>query len=94
MFKLLRESKINKERIKDLEEISSIKQKRINELNKRLYSDKKELIEDFILILEQIQETNNENLQWKKRQTIIRNEIALALENYEQKMVELKEEKF
>ena len=91
MFKLLRESKINKERIKDLEEISSIKQKRINELNKRLYSDKKELIEDFILILEQIQETNNENLQWKKRQTIIRNEIALALENYEQKMVELKE---
>ena len=52
---------------------------------------KKELVDDFVLILEQIKETNNEKLQWKKRQTIIRNEVTLALENYEQKLVELKE---
>ena len=91
MFKSFKKLKIKEERIKDLEEISEIKQIRINELKEQLYSEKKELINDFILILEQIQETNNETLQWKKRQTIIRNEITLALENYEQKIVELKE---
>ena len=85
MFKFLKELKIKDERIKDLEEVSGIKQHRIHELIDQLYSEKKELIEDFILILEQIQETNNEKLQWKKRQTIIRNEITLALGNYEQK---------
>ncbi len=91
MFNLSKKLKIKEERIKNLEEVSEIKQNRIHELIDQLYSDKKELIDDFILILEQIQETNNENLQWKKRQTIIRNEITLALGNYEQKLVELKE---
>ena len=52
MFKFLKELKIKDERIKDLEEVSEIKQHRIHELIDQLYSEKKELIEDFILILE------------------------------------------
>lgn len=91
MFSFFRKLKIKEERIKDLQEVSEIKQNRIKELTKQLHSEKKELIEDFILILEQIQETNNENLQWKKRQSTIRNEISLALENYTKKIVELEE---
>ena len=91
MFNLFNNSKIDKARIKQLEELNLVKQQRINSLLEQLDSKQKELIDDFILILKQIQKTNNENLQWKKRQTIIRNEITLALENYEQKIVELKE---
>lgn len=59
---------------------------------KQLCSYKKDDYDDFILILEQIQETNNKNLQWKKKQTIINNEVSLAIENYNQKIAELKEE--
>ena len=91
MFNLFNNSKIDKARIKQLEELNLVKQQRINSLLEQLDSKQKELIDDFILILKQIQKTNNENLQWKKRQTIIRNEVTLALENYEQKIVELKE---
>lgn len=58
-------------------------------LNRQLYYNKKDDINDFISILEQIQETNNENLQWKKRQCIINNEISLALEKYRNKIIEL-----
>ena len=53
------------------------------------YSKQKELINDFIFILEHIQDTNNENLQWKRRQCRIDNEITLAIENYRQKILEL-----
>lgn len=59
---------------------------------KQLCSYKRDDYDDFILILEQIQETNNKNLQWKKKQTIINNEVSLAIENYNQKIAELKEE--
>lgn len=68
--------------IKDLSE-------ELNKLNNQLYYNKKDDINDFISILEQIQETNNENLQWKKRQCIINNELNLALENYKNKIIEL-----
>ena len=91
MFNLFNNSKIDKARIEQLEELNLVKQQRINSLLEQLDSKQKELIDDFILILEQIQKTNNKTLQWKKRQTVIRNEVTLALENYEQKLVELKE---
>lgn len=61
----------------------------VNRLNKQLYYNKKDDINDFISILEQIQKTNNENLHWKKRQCIINNEINLALENFRNKIIEL-----
>ena len=63
--------------------------KEVFRLNRQLYYNKKDDINDFISILEQIQKTNNENLQWKKRQCIINNEIDLAIENYRNKILEL-----
>ena len=70
---------------KQIEDLSE----KINKLNKQLYYNKKDDINDFIFILEQIQETNNENLQWKKRQSTINNEIDLVIENYKNKIIEL-----
>ena len=64
-------------------------QEEVNRLNHQLYYNEKNDINDFISVLEQIQKTNNENLQWKKRQCIINNEISLALENYKNKIIEL-----
>ncbi len=61
----------------------------VNKLNRELYYNRKNDINDFISILEQIQKTNNENLQWKKRQCIINNETSLAIENYKNKIIEL-----
>lgn len=67
----------------------------INKLNKQLYYKQKNAINDFILILEQIQETNNgkfEKNTWvnfQKKQLIINNEIDLAIENYRNKILEL-----
>lgn len=62
---------------------------KVKTLEQQLYYNQKELINDFILILEQIQETNNENLQWKKRQSTIDNEVTLAIQNYRNKIIEL-----
>lgn len=62
---------------------------KIKTLEHQLYSNQKELINDFISILEQIQETNNEKLQWKKRQSTINNEVDLAIQNYRDKILEL-----
>ncbi len=70
---------------KQIEDLSE----KVNRLNRQLYYNKKDDINDFISILEQIQETNNQNLQWKKRQCVINNEIDLALENYRNKILEL-----
>lgn len=76
-------------------EIRQVNEELLEEVNKLNYqlnlnqSNQKELINDFIGILEQIQQTNNENLQWKKRQCRINNEIILAIENYENKIMEL-----
>ena len=61
----------------------------VDKLNRQLYYNEKNDINDFISILEQIQKTNNENLQWKKRQCIINNEIDLAIETYRNKILEL-----
>ncbi len=74
-MKFLFKKKVNVDKVKTLEQ--------------QLYYNQKEDYNDFISILEQIQETNNENLQWKKRQSTINNEINLALENYRNKIVEL-----
>ncbi len=74
-MKFLFKKKVNVDKVKTLEQ--------------QLYYNQKEDYNDFISILEQIQETNNENLQWKRRQCIINNEIDLALENYRNKIIEL-----
>ena len=68
------------------------KSKQIQKLNNSIKNSnkkQKENIEDFILILEQIQELNNTNTQWKHRQLTINNSIDLAIENYRNKIVEL-----
>lgn len=70
---------------KQIEELSE----EINRLNRQLYYNKKDDYNDFISILEQIQQTNNENLQWKKRQSTMNNEISLSIENYRNKILEL-----
>ena len=62
---------------------------KVKTLEQQLYYNQKEAYNDFISILEQIQKTNNENLQWKKRQSTINNEIDLAIENYRDKILEL-----
>ena len=67
----------------------NIKVDKSKTLEQQLCLNQKELINDFISILEQIQKTNNENLQWKKRQKTINNEIDLAIENYRNKIIEL-----
>ena len=55
----------------------------------QLLENQKENIEDFISILKQIQELNNQKTQWKHRQTTVNNAIDLAVENYLTKKVEL-----
>ena len=61
----------------------------VNRLNKQLYYNKKDDINNFILILEQLQETINTPMQWKQKVCTINNEIILALENYKNKIIEL-----
>ena len=56
---------------------------------KQLCSYKKDDFQDFITILQDIQNTNNKSLHWKKRQSTINNKIDLAIENYETKIREL-----
>lgn len=51
--------------------------------------NQKENINDFILILKNIQETNNAVIQWKRRQKTINNIIDLSIEKLNQKIVEL-----
>lgn len=68
------------------------KSKKIEKLLKALtktIKEKRDLVEDFILILEDIQNTNNEKLQWKHKQLVINNKIDLAIENYKKKIVSI-----
>ena len=68
------------------------KSKKIKSLEEKvdnLVGMQKEVLDDFILILTQIQETNNEKMQWKHKQLVINNSIDLAIENYKKKIVEL-----
>lgn len=76
---------------KQIEDLSNKNYKLEKELQsiKQLCSYKKDDYSDFILTLQKIQETNNERLQWKKRQKTINNEIDLAIENYGNKIMEL-----
>lgn len=57
--------------------------------NNNLVKKQKENIEDFILILNQIQDVINSKEQWKCKTLSINNSIDLAKENYIQKIVEL-----
>lgn len=57
--------------------------------NNNLVKKQKENIEDFILILNQIQDVINSKKQWKRKTLSINNSIDLAKENYIQKIVEL-----
>lgn len=68
------------------------KSKKIEKLLKALtktIKEKRDLVEDFILILEDIQNTNNEKLQWKHKQLVINNKVDLAIENYKKKIVSI-----
>lgn len=68
------------------------KTKQIKKLTKAINNstkNQKENINDFILVLKSIQETNNEAMQWKKRQKTINNTIDLSIEKLNQKIVEL-----
>lgn len=58
-------------------------QKRIKELEDQvsnLKNDKLEMLEDFIFILEKIQEENNTKDQWKHKSSVINNQTGLAIE--------------
>lgn len=72
----------NKKKIQELSD-------EINRLNNQLYINENNNIDDFISILQQIQELNNEKSQWKHRQTVINNAVNLAIENYQNKKAEL-----
>ena len=70
---------------KQIEELSE----EVNRLNRQLYYNKKDDINDFISILEQIQKTINTPMQWKQKICTLNNEIELAIENYRNKIIEL-----
>ena len=50
---------------------------------------KNELYNDFISILEDFQNTIDSNLQWKRKQLVLKNEVNLTKEVYEKKIEEL-----
>ena len=66
-----------------------ILQAKVGELNRQLYYNRKDDINDFISILEQIQKTINTPMQWKQKVCTMNNEVNLALENYRNKIIEL-----
>ena len=68
---------------------NSKKIKTLERENKNLKRQLEEEINDLILILEQIQETNNTAMQWKHRQKTINNKIDLATERMAEKKKEL-----
>ncbi|MBE5820406.1 MAG: hypothetical protein E7310_06315 [Clostridiales bacterium] len=66
--------------------------KKIEKLNKTIKTlgkQNKELIYDFILVLENLQEINNQKMQWKHKQLVINNSINLATENLYKKTVDI-----
>ena len=68
------------------------KSTKINKLTDKVnqsVKNQKEELNDFIFILENIQEVNNSNMQWKKKQKTINNTIDLTIERMRQKIVEL-----
>ena len=73
--------------------ISDKKMQNIENSNqKNIKKEKEELIFDFILILENIQKTTNNETQWKRKQITIDNELRLAIENYRNEIVKLETE--
>lgn len=61
----------------------------VNRLNRQLYYNQKDDINDFISILEQIQETIDTPMQWKQKLCTMNNQTKLAIENYRNKIMEL-----
>ena len=57
--------------------------------SKKVKQIKKNDYEDFILILQQIQETTNTKMQWTHKIKTLNNQTRLAIENYQTKIKEL-----
>ena len=74
-----------KKKSKQIEDLS----KEINRLNRQLYYNKKDDVNNFISILEQIQEKINTPMQWKQKVCTMNNQTELALENYRNIIIEL-----
>ncbi len=68
---------------------NSKKIKTLERENKNLKRQLEEEINDLILILEQIRETNNASMQWKHKQKTINSTIDLTVERMAQKKIEL-----
>lgn len=68
---------------------NSKKVKSLEKENNNLKRQLQEEINDLILILNQIQETNNANMQWKHKQKTINVTIDLAIERMAEKKTEL-----
>lgn len=68
--------------IRNLKEELQVKQKEV-------IKDKKEIYNDFISVLKQIQEFTNGDAQWKRKKIMINNAVGLAEEHYYNKMMEL-----
>ncbi len=62
---------------------------KIKTLEQQLYYSKKEIYNDFISILEQIQKTNNKPMQWKQKMSTIDNQTESAIQKYRNKILEL-----
>ncbi len=56
-----------------------------NKIIKNLEKEKSEQIEDFILILNTIQNIIEQPMQWKQKTLTLRNQVAFAIEHYESK---------
>ncbi len=61
----------------------------IKDLNYALYQNRKQDYNDFILILEEIQKTTNDTIQWKRKINSLDSMTKLAIENYRDKIMEL-----
>lgn len=68
---------------------NSKKIKSLEKENKNLKRQLEEEINDLILILNQIQETNNASMQWKHKQKTINNTIDLTIVRMAEKKTEL-----
>ena len=64
-------------------------QEEVNRLNHQLYYNEKNDINDFISVLEQIQETIDIPMQWKKKITTLDNITKLSIQSYRDKIMEL-----
>ena len=73
---------------KKSKQIESLKEE-LQVKQKEVIKDKKEIYNDFISVLKQIQEFTNGDAQWKRKKIMINNAVGLAEEYYYNKMMEL-----